>query len=201
MGRTHSVDQETAAQLLQSTSVGFPHQLLGSGSGALTIGYSPVNSFGNMSGSGTRRTGNMLLVGGSDTRPASPTQVLGVYRSYSGGGGSTRPGPLDDGLMRMSVGSPSAQPMPFSRPYAEPGPSPNYYYPGPIRSPEGSDKTPLFYTFLRRHRGAFKDCVFLLPGLKAALLEAPLNDDGEPNSPSGGTVREPRMICGLKSVY
>jgi hypothetical protein len=33
-----------------------------------------------------------------------------------------------------------------------------------------------FYPFLRRNKGAFIKCSFLLPGLKAALLESPLTE-------------------------
>lgn len=185
MGRTASVDPDSAAQILRSTSNGnISQQLLAAtGSGALTIGYSPVNSFGNLSASGPRRSGNMMVVGGPDPRASSPTaQVLGMYRSYSGGG--PRSGPLDDSHLRMSVGSFGAPSMAFSRSYGEPGPSPNYYYGGPGRPHEGSDKNPPFYSFLKRYRAAFKNCTFLLPGLKAALLETPLPESGEQSRPN-----------------
>ena len=218
MVRAASVDADVATQILQSTSVGnFSQQLLASGSGALTLGYSPVNSFGNVSAAGggggggpmARRSGSILVVGGSDGRATSPTQVLGMYRSYSAGGGgvaatagsaTSRPvpaavgGPLDDSHLRMSVGSFGAPSMAFSRSYGEPSVAPSsYYYPGQSRSShEAFDNSPSFHSFLRRHRNAFKDCIFLLPGLKAALSETPRNDGGEVrSSPNAldGTVR------------
>ena len=193
IGRTGSADPDgTTNQLLRSSSGGnFAQQLLvASGSGTLAIGYSPVNSFGNMSAGNHhqhRRGGSStMVVGGPDPRAASPTQVLGMYRSYSGGGVSVgRPlGPLDDSHLRMSVGSFGAPSMAYSRSYGgEPSASPGYYY-GPSRSQDASDKTPPFYIFLKRYRAAFKDCTFLLPGLKAALLETPLSDS---NDPAGGS--------------
>jgi len=193
IGRTGSADPDgTTTQLLRSSSGGnFAQQLLAaSGSGTLAIGYSPVNSFGNMSAGNHhqhRRGGSStMVVGGPDPRAASPTQVLGMYRSYSNGGVSVgRPlGPLDDSHLRMSVGSFGAPSMAYSRSYGgEPCASPGYYY-GPSRSQDASDKTPPFYIFLKRYRAAFKDCTFLLPGLKAALLETPLSDS---NDPSGGS--------------
>jgi hypothetical protein len=39
--------------------------------------------------------------------------------------------------------------------------------------PENSDGSPNLYAFLKKNKDAFKECSFLLPGLKAALLEAP----------------------------
>jgi hypothetical protein len=183
MVRAGSVDADGTTQILQSSSVG----LLASNSGALTLGYSPVNSFGNVSasGGGSRRGGNLLVVGGTEPRATSPTQVLGMYRSYSGGAGAMvqRPvlGPLEDSHYRMSVGSFGSPSMAYSRSYGEhTSASPCYYYPGPSRSHENLDKSPPFHSFLRKHRNAFKDCTFLLPGLKAALLEAPRNESGDP---------------------
>lgn len=159
--------------------------LNGSGSGALTIGYSPVNSFGTATaGMAPRRPGgNMMVLGGSDARASSPTQVLGMYRSYSGSGPRPGPGPpsgpLDDSHLRMSVGSFGSQQMqPYGRPYGDPAASPYYNYNmAPSRcSHESSDGSTPFYTLLRKYKNAFKDCTFLLPGLKAALLESPLSD-------------------------
>lgn len=123
-----------------------------------------------------------MVVGGADPRAASPTQVLSEYRSYSSGG--PRPGPLDDSHMRMSVGSFGGQSMAYSRSYGEAGGSPNYYYSGQTRSHEGSDKNPPFYASLRKYKAAFKDCTFLLPGLKAALLEASLSGGNDSSCPS-----------------
>lgn len=112
-----------------------------------------------------------MVVGGGDASN-SPSQAL-LYRSYSNGG-QPRTGPLDDSHLRMSVGSfgLGANSMPYSRSYAEgPVASPNYYY-GSSRAHEAPDGTPLFYTFLAKHKLAFKNCSFLLPGLKVALIES-----------------------------
>lgn len=172
LGRTQSVGNDaTTQQVLRKNSSGgnFSTQLLAhTGSGALTIGYSPVNSFGNASAAAPRRGSNMYIVGGHDARSSSPTQVLGMYPSYSGGAGR----PLDDSHMRMSVGSFGGHSMSdYNRGYGDPSASPSNYYMGPIRSLESTDRTPLFYMLLRKFRAAFKDCTFLLPGVKAALLE------------------------------
>lgn len=182
--RTGSGENEGAAQMLQTTASSggnFSQQMLtATGSGALTIGYSPVNSFGNVLASAAPRRGSnmMVLGGGSDLRAASPTQVLGMYPSYSGRSGPQ--GPLDDSHLRMSVGS-FGGPMSYGRPpYGDPTSSPYYgYNAGPSRSHESSDRSPSFYTHLRKYKAAFKDCTFLLPGLKAALLETPDTGDSK----------------------
>jgi hypothetical protein len=135
----------------------------------------------------------MMVVGGNEGRASSPTQVLGMYRSYSasgnGGPGAARPSSgLEDSHLRMSVGSFGSPSMAYSRSYGgEPAGASPYYYPpgGPLRSQDNMDKfNPTFHNFLRRHRNAFKDCTFLLPGLKAALLETPRSEagDGPPTS-------------------
>lgn len=211
MVRATSVDND-GPNILQSTSVGnFSQQLLASGSGALTLGYSPVNSFGNVSASGgSRRGGTMMVVGGNEGRASSPTQVLGMYRSYSasgnggpGPGGARPPSALEDSHLRMSVGSFGSPSMAYSRSYGgEPAGASPYYYPpgGPMRSQDNMDKfNPAFHIFLRRHRNAFKDCTFLLPGLKAALLETPRNEtgDGPPtSSPSGEDTMVRALVHG-----
>jgi hypothetical protein len=123
---------------LQADSFGMEHsdlkktgqQLLTAGS--LTIGFSPVNSFGNHAP--PRR--EMVL----DGRSPSPTQVL-----YSLSGG-----------MR-----PEEEHASFGGPHRSFGET--YYDNG----------EPSFYILLRKYKMAFKDCSFLLPGLKAALLEPP----------------------------
>ena len=186
IARVASVDQDATAQILQSTSAGnFSQQLLASGSGALTLpGYSPVNSFGNVSASVPRRTGSMMVVGGgSDNRASSPTQVLNVYRSYSSGG--PRSGPLDDSHLRMSVGSFGTPSMAYSKSYGEvpPTASPGFY--SGAAPPQDGPGSPPFYVFLRKHKNAFKDCLFLLPCLKDALQESSLDteiDEGERSS-------------------
>jgi hypothetical protein len=187
--RTGSVENEGAAQMLQTTASSggnFAQQMLtATGSGALTIGYSPVNSFGTVLASAAppRRSGNMMVLGGgSDLRGASPTQELGMYPSYSGSGAprSGPSGPLDDSHLRMSVGS-FGGPMSYGRPpYSDPSSSPYYNYnAGPSRSHESSERSPSFYAHLRKYKAAFKDCTFLLPGLKAALLEPPTSGKGD----------------------
>lgn len=149
-------------QLLKSSMSGTTQQLLGGSSsgGALTFGMSPNNSFGNPAP--TSRGSGMMILG--DGRSASPTQVLGMY----GGAGSpkpSRPG-LEDSHLRMSasMGGP-----PYGRSFGE-----GYYRRGGsnLGMPD-MDGSPHFYRFLRKYREAFKECSFLLPGLKRALLEAP----------------------------
>jgi hypothetical protein len=171
LGRTGSVDPDGTTQILHSSS-NFSQQLLASASGALTIGHSPVNSFGqHVSSPGARRGASTMVVGGPDARATSPTEALGMNRSYSAGAHSmTRP--LDDCHLRMSVGSFGA-PLPYSRSYGDNSPGPMY---AGGRSHEG-DKGPAFYSFLQKYKAAFLDCSFLLPGLKAALLEPPLNSN------------------------
>ena len=194
LGQTESVGNDVATQeVLRKNSSTFSTQFLAhSGSGALTIGYSPVNSFGNASATaasrrGSSSTGNMMVVGGGhDARSSSPTQVLGMYRSYSGG--TVRP--LDDSHLRMSVGSFGGQSMSgYNRSsYADPSASPpSNYYMGPIRSHESVDRMPPFYMLLRKFRAAFKECTFLLPGVKSALLENAMSDrnDGDTSDMHG----------------
>jgi hypothetical protein len=197
--RTGSNENEGAAQMLQTTASSggnFSQQMLtATGSGALTIGYSPVNSFGTVLASAApRRNSNMMVLGGSDhLRSASPSQVLGMYPSYSGSGAprSGPSGPLDDSHMRMSVGS-FGGPMSYGRPpYGDPSSSPYYgYNAGPSRSHESSERSPSFYTHLRKYKAAFKGCTFLLPGLKAALLETPLSDRDDTGDAKQATDEE-----------
>lgn len=180
MARENSseANEAGAVQLLHKTSsVGNASQLLASGSGALTIGYSPVNSFGNASTSITSRRGDMVL-GGSDGRSASPSQVLNIYRSSSGG----RPDMLEDAHMRMSVGSFGAGPtLSYGGPRASFGDGPPTSYYG-MRV--GDERGPHFYVLLRKFKSAFKECTFLLPGLKSALLETPETEGADPDDPS-----------------
>jgi hypothetical protein len=153
---------------------------MASGSGALTLGYSPVNSFGNVSIPASRRENSMMLVGGPDLGATSPSQPLGMYRSYSGG----VPKPLDDSHMRMSVGSFGGPTMAYSRSYgAEYGAPSEYAYSAPpVRAQEGAGGGPPFYSFLRRYRAAFQNCTFVLPGLKATLLEASMSEKESPTT-------------------
>ncbi|GKY96541.1 hypothetical protein MPSEU_000613700 [Mayamaea pseudoterrestris] len=177
MGRIASVDAEAATQILHATSGNFAQQLLTANSGGLTLSYSPVNSFGNVSAVAngqSRRTGTTMVVGGGD--PSNPpTQEL-VYQSYSMNG--PRAGPLDDSHLRMSVGSfgLGATSLPYSRSYGEGPPTgPSSYGYAAIRGQENADGTLVFYEFLAKYKSAFKDCEFLLPGLKSALLESPIS--------------------------
>lgn len=189
LGRADSVGNDvTPQQVLRKNSSGgnFSTQFLAhSGSGAITIGYSPMNSFGNASSS-ARRGGNTLVVGGHDPRSASPTQVLGMYQSYSGGATGR---PLDDSHMRMSVGSFGGQSMSgYNRSYGgvgDPSASPsNYYSMGQIRSHESPDRIPTFYMLLGKFRDAFTDCTFLLPGVQSALSKSSISDRNDEDAPN-----------------
>ncbi len=171
----------------------YPQQLLAaSGSGGLTFGMSPVNSFGNAAPPASqRRSGNMMVLGGHDQRSASPTQVLGMYRSYSGGMPYLSSRPNEDSHTRStgeSFGGGSIN-QSYTRSFGVES-SPIY-----SRAQKGgsmaSDGVTAFYSLLRKHRGAFKECMFLLPGLKAALLESPLSSskDRSDASKSDSKVR------------
>jgi len=127
MSRTKS-DGGELQQLLHKNS----SSLAPSSSGPLTIGYSPVNSFGTATAGrrGSSVAGSTMVLERSER--SSPTQVL--YRSYSG---AQEPPATDE------------------------------------------DGTPRFYYVLRKMKDAFKDSSFLLPGLKAAMLEANLDGEAE----------------------
>ncbi|CAB9502028.1 expressed unknown protein [Seminavis robusta] len=185
-GPTPSGEFGSGQPLQRNLSGGnYTQQLLGgSGSGgALTFGMSPVNSFGNgPSTTASRRGSNMMVLGGQDHRSASPTQVLGMYHSYSGGGshGMLRPNnsmnPLEDSHLRLSASSFGAAPSlshNYTRSFGAENSSIMSYNGRMAHSHEEGGQ--LFYIFLRKHRAAFKECTFLLPGLKAALLETPLS--------------------------
>jgi hypothetical protein len=176
----------------------FAQQLLGgSGSHTLTFGMSPNNSFGN--GPPSVRTPNVTLLGGQDGRSSSPTQVLGMYRSYSGSGSPRQKiEPLDDSHLRMSGGSFAAPSIghSYTRSFGGDGMPPGGHYqndsmgPGP---PEGMDGPPRFYHLLKSNMGAFKECTFLLPGLKQAILDSSLADSKKKGS-RDRTVR-PNCSC------
>jgi hypothetical protein len=197
--------------LQKNSSVGnTSQQLLASASGGASTIYSPVNSFGNASAASHRRGGepNMLLLGGTEDgrSSSSPTQVLGMmYRSYSGGGGSgLRSEMLDDHShlrSSMSVGSFGAGPvLSYGRPPSyggEPGVSSSMQYFNGGGSGD-VDRGPHFYVTLRKFRMAFKDCTFLLPGLKVALLEMPEssgNNEGEIAGGAASAVSLVHSIC------
>jgi hypothetical protein len=69
----------------------------------------------------------------------------------------------------------------------DPTASPGGYYAGPIRSIESNaDRLPPFYILLRKYRAVFRDCTFLLPGVK---LSSDGNDDeGEDTDKDDPTV-------------
>ena len=197
-GPTSSRDINDASQLLPNPlgvgSFAAGDRFLGSSSGGnFTFGMSPVNSFGNgPSNSSARRTGsgNMMVLGGPDQQPTSPTQMLSMYPSYSGGYGSqgsgqqgpfrTRSGQMTDqnAMRTMSSGSFGGSNV-YSRSYEA---SPQSSYPAQSHDgPRGvQDGPPGFYAFLGRNKSAFNKCSFLLPGLKAALLESPISDSKKP---------------------
>lgn len=189
-GPVASVDHDAGSSLLPSNmpTPSGGGQYLGpmSSGGMLTFGMSPVNSFGNPAPNGPpRRGGNMMLLGGPDGAAASPTQVLGMYPSYSGGFPSSqvpsrsRSGPMGDEHMRSlstggSFGGSALQPV-YTKSFDQPQ---QVHYSGgasvlqPVLPPLPSG--PLaFYDFLCKNKGAFANCSFLLPKLKAALLESP----------------------------
>jgi hypothetical protein len=124
-----------------------------------------------------------------------------MYRSYSGGGGGGA-GPLDDSHYHMSVGSfgysrsygePSSPRYYGARPHDHTeqnfhhsrsseyhsGISRHHHHPYSHSKRSGSSSSnrgPSFYSLLRKFKGAFKDCTFLLPGLQAAVLKQALID-------------------------
>lgn len=196
-GPTGSADNDNAAvPMLPSPAIdqnasfgpgGLSQQILGGSAsgGMLTFGMSPENSFGNgpPSSGSQRRRGNMMLLA-DDGRAQSPTQLLGMYPSYSGGYGA-QPGP--QAPFRPRGGNGPAQPLnagsfgpSMSQSYTRSFDGmPPGMFPGPmapLRTIEHPNGAMSFYPFLRRNRAAFIKCTFLLPGLKAALLESPLSD-------------------------
>lgn len=154
---------EGNTQLLErnpSSSTNFASQLLNpSGSGGLTMNFSPVNSFGYTSGAAPpRREGNMIVLGGPDQRAASPTQVLNMYRNHSARHQS------GDTLQ-------SIKPK-FPRHAVGPADGRSYYHGLSSTRSMNDDFAPHFYHFLIKYKEAFKGCIFLLPGLKDALKES-----------------------------
>jgi hypothetical protein len=117
----------------------------------------------------------MMVLGGEQNGSSSPSQVLDMYQSsYTGGDSSkAKERPTDAGhSMRgpsmgnnVYVNTSSFGQAPLSGHMR--GPS--------TGGPENADGGPNFYFFLKRNKDAFKECLFLLPGLKAALLETPQN--------------------------
>lgn len=186
---TGSEDKTTELHFTNSTG-NFSQQIL-QGS---TFEMSPSNSFGNGPGVMRSRSGNIVVLGGGqDNRAGSPSQLLDMYsRSYSGGGPVPGPSPRsthqgggppfleDTSHLRMSVvgagggslAAPTLQPNAYGGRSFDAGPA-LHYRPTGFGHPEIVDGGPGFYLFLKRYKSAFRECSFLLPGLKAALLEAP----------------------------
>lgn len=178
---------------LTASNGNFSQQILGGSSsgGALTFGMSPSNSFGN--GPPSSRSGNMMVLGGQDNRPSSPSQVLDMYRSYSSGGGvGSKPSP-EDGHLRGPIGA-GGQSLPtsYTKSFGEASRGQHQYRVPPTHGhPESTDGTPGFYIFLKQHKDAFKECSFLLPGLKAALLQAPDVKEEPEDTPKRHTRNDP----------
>ena len=173
-GHPASAEEGKSPTLLQGS---LSKEILGpTASGQFTLGYSPVNSFG----ASPRRSssGSMMVLGGPEHRSSSPTQVLGMYRSYSGSRGPHQPR-LEEVPYRGGYGYRGGPPPPGYDPYVR-GPPPQLPPPPTHEGLAGAGSMPPFYIFLRKCRGAFTACTFLLPGLKAALLEAPGDDYATP---------------------
>jgi hypothetical protein len=173
VGPTSSKDETTELHL--SSSVGnFSHQLLGGS----TFEMSPNNSFGNGAPAIRSRSGNMMVLGGSELT-ASPSQLLEGYGSRSYGA----PGPEARSLTVPTLSNSYGLAPPNYRTHSH---------------PETVDGAPGFYVFLKRHKGAFIDCSFLLPGLKAALLASDVKDscsDGTPKRHNQGGEPNPQDIA------
>jgi hypothetical protein len=189
---------DKGADLQLSSSGGnnsLTQQILGgSNSGALngTFGMSPSNSFGNGPPS---RSSNMMVLRGEQNGSASPSQVLDMYHSYSGGGSpKSKKHPLDDNHTRGGPSLPTSYGNSFGQ-----GPLPGRFRGNSMGGPENSDGSPNLYAFLKKNKDAFKECSFLLPGLKAALLEAPsgVKKEGGDETPK----RHTRAAYGEPSPY
>lgn len=216
VGPTGSVDNDNAAVPMlpappidQNSSFGqgnITQQILGGSSsgGMLTFGMSPENSWGNgpPSSGSQRRRGNMMILA-DDGRAQSPTQVLGMYPSYSGGYVAQPPPqapfrPRGDSGPAQPLGAGSFGPS-MSQSYTRSFDAPAGMFPGPmmpLRTMEHPNGALSFYPFLRRNKGAFIKCTFLLPGLKAALLESPLTEttpstEGGKKPGKGGNKDQP----------
>lgn len=179
---------DKAADLQLSSSGGnnsLTQQLLGgSSSGALngTFGMSPSNSFGNGPPS---KSGNMVVLRGEQNGSSSPSQVLDMYQSYSGVGSPKPKQPImEDPQMRGGPSIPTSYGNSFGH-----GQLPGRLRGSSMGGPETSDGSPNFYSFLEKNKDAFKECSFLLPGLKAALLEAPsgIKKEGPDDTPKRHT--------------
>ena len=177
--------------------------LFNSSGGALAFGMSPVNSFGN----GAPSSGsNMMILGGSDTQATSPTQMLSIYPPYSGGyshsSGQQAPfrsrGNGEHPSRSMSSGG-SFGGNTYNRSFHEGSPQIAYHgHTGHNGSRSQDGSTPGFYSFLCKNKDAFLKCSFLLPGLKAALLESPVTD---PKKCSGDGDRSKKSVPSRRIRY
>jgi hypothetical protein len=196
-GGAGSLDDKVLTDLQLTASNGTFKLGASSSGGALTFGMSPTNSFGNGPTSASRSS-NIFLLGGQDNRASSPSQVLDIYRTTSVS--SPRAKKYDDdvgtGNLRLS-GSLLASPslgnysmrgsfgadvpmMPQHQGYHPPPPlhhlslyhrsSPYHHRPCRSTAP-APDGAPGFYVFLRKHREAFREITFLLPGLKSYVTK------------------------------
>ena len=176
--------------------------LFNSSGGALAFGMSPVNSFGNGAPSSG---GTMMILGGADAQATSPTQMLSMYPPYSGGysHSSEQQAPFrsrgngENPSRSMSSGGSFGENM-YNRSFNEGYPQITYH--GNIghdgsRSQDGS--SPGFYSFLSKNKEAFLKCSFLLPGLKAALLESPVTD---PKKSSDDGDRSKRSVLPSRRI-
>jgi hypothetical protein len=148
-------------------------------SGSLTLGYSPVNSFGNGSRVGGSSHRSMMVVGGHDARSTSPTQVLNMYRSYSSVPRSAASATLEasrsSGGMQMMMNSGSASFGMYGggRSSAAYDPASPIYDAHAPPLPPPMNSTPPFYYLLRKFREAFRGITFLLPGIKECMIPPP----------------------------
>ncbi len=195
-GLTTSDDKATELHLTSSAGNFSQQILVGS-----TFEMSPSNSFGNGVPVMRSRSGSMMMLGGQD-RAASPSQVLDMYSmSYSAGGPvlsprATKGGPLEDGHLRMS-GSLTAPTL--SNSYGHDGPI--HYRGSGVGHHDSSNGDPGFYIFLKRHKMAFKECSFLLPGLKAALLQTPDVKEEAADTPKRHTRSDPYGEANPQDIF
>jgi hypothetical protein len=187
-GPTNSRDNIDETQLLQNPSQTGSYaagdRILNSSSGVnFTFGMSPINSY-DAPIPLSRGSCNTMLLGGSDQQSSSPTQMLNIYPSYSGGYGSQASGqatPFRNRSDQNDNGSFGGGPSMYSQSY-ESSPQGVFGTSHDREEAASSEGSPSFYSFLIRNKSAFAKCSFLLPGLKAALLESPLIKLENPNA-------------------
>jgi hypothetical protein len=57
------------------------------------------------------------------------------------------------------------------------------------------EREPSFYNFLRKYHAAFRECIFLLPGLKSVMVQSSLSDVGK-----GVDEATPETVSGIVSI-